>query len=67
MEAALILASILALAPQPGDLAASFGFQPLEVQKIDARMRAASMRSPVSSRGEPRFVAAIVAACRIAA
>jgi len=37
MEAALILASILALAPQSGDLAASFGFQPLEVQKIDPK------------------------------
>jgi len=37
MEAALILASILALAPQSGDLAASYGFQPLEVQKIDPK------------------------------
>jgi hypothetical protein len=37
MEAALILASIVALAPQTGDLAGAFGFQPLEVQKIDPK------------------------------
>ena len=37
MEAALILASIVALAPQTGGLASHFGFDPLEVQKIDPK------------------------------
>ena len=37
MPATLILASIVALAPQSPDLAGHYGFQPLEVQKIDPK------------------------------
>ena len=37
MPSALILASIVALAPQSADLSATYGFQPLEVQKIDPK------------------------------
>ena len=37
MHTTLLLASILAFAPQGADLSGNYGFEPLEVQKIDPK------------------------------